>query len=163
MISKGADLITEERGRQLEQPEWSREEDERHTGGELAYAAICYARPRTLIISDPPEEWPFDEDDWKPKGAISNLIRAGALIAAEIDRLQTLEDTEAAAAVSREDPGILIIQHAGIGEDAWFPWSTATWFDQVEADAARDELTIRHGAVLRFRVRRFIPDPDSKD
>lgn len=32
--------------------------------------------------------WPFSLEWWKPKGAIEDLTRAGALIAAEIDRIQ---------------------------------------------------------------------------
>ena len=36
----------------------------------------------------PPERWPWDESWWKPSNdSIRNLVKAGALIAAEIDRL----------------------------------------------------------------------------
>ena len=32
--------------------------------------------------------WPWAQDFWKPKDQLRNLVRAGALIAAAIDRLQ---------------------------------------------------------------------------
>ncbi len=36
--------------------------------------------------------WPWDEEWWKPDNdAVRNLAKAGALIAAEIDRLQRLQ------------------------------------------------------------------------
>ncbi|MFO6370442.1 hypothetical protein ACLBWA_35920, partial [Pseudomonas aeruginosa] len=31
--------------------------------------------------------WPWDEEWWKPKSARENLVRAGALVLAEIERL----------------------------------------------------------------------------
>lgn len=37
----------------------------------------------------PPDDWPWEPEAWKPEPeAIDNLMKAGALIAAEIDRLQ---------------------------------------------------------------------------
>jgi hypothetical protein len=37
-------------------------------------------------------DWPWNDDDWKPSpDPIRNLVKAGALIAAEIDRLQGAE------------------------------------------------------------------------
>jgi hypothetical protein len=40
--------------------------------------------------------WPWDQDWWKPSpDPIRNLVKAGALIAAEIDRLQRLAPPEA--------------------------------------------------------------------
>jgi hypothetical protein len=44
---------------------------------------------------NPPDGWPFDPSWWKPSNdRKANLIKAGALIAAEIDRLQRLETTD---------------------------------------------------------------------
>lgn len=93
-MKTGIELITEERDRQVSKEGWTPEHDDEHVYGELAAAAIVYASPFTSIraksmlsddhVCDP---WP---DDWeyKPKSRIENLVRAGALIAAEIDRLQ---------------------------------------------------------------------------
>jgi hypothetical protein len=39
------------------------------------------------------EGWPWDEKWWKPStNPIRNLVKAGALIAAEIDRLQRVTE-----------------------------------------------------------------------
>ena len=39
-----------------------------------------------------PDDWPWSDKWWKPKDKIRDLVRAGALIAAEIDRLQRLKE-----------------------------------------------------------------------
>lgn len=39
--------------------------------------------------------WPWDEEWWKPsEDPVRNLVKAGALIAAEIDRLQRVDGGE---------------------------------------------------------------------
>lgn len=82
----GADMIARERRRQISKEGWSRDHDKRcHGDDQLVEAAICYAG----AFSDEAEEphgWP-DGWVWNPKDRLSNLVRAGALIAAEIDRL----------------------------------------------------------------------------
>lgn len=86
----GATLIAEERQRQIAQEGWTAEHDDQWADGQLADAAGCYA------LEDNPNAdidaiWPWDAQWWKPKDRKRNLIRAGALIAAEIDRLQRAE------------------------------------------------------------------------
>lgn len=76
----GALMIAAERQRQIEQEGWTPEHDDQHDDRELLYAAETY------MFGDP-DAWPWDEDSYKPKDKITDLIRAGALIAAEIDRL----------------------------------------------------------------------------
>lgn len=86
----GAELIAQERKRQISKEGYSPEHDDGHKDGELARAAACYAI-EDLVIDDDSyfwEWWPWDEEWWKPQDRLSNLVRAGALIAAEIDRLQ---------------------------------------------------------------------------
>lgn len=85
----GADLIKQERIRQIAVEGWTPEHDDKYTHGELWLAASCY-----IGLDDfekAPELWPWLRKWWKPKDRISNLVRAGALIAAEIDRLQRLQ------------------------------------------------------------------------
>lgn len=85
----GIELITQERQRQIEQEGFTAGHDDNYPADTLAYAALCYLAPDApeLVMS----WWPWDWKWWKPKDRLSNLIRAGALIAAEIDRLQRHE------------------------------------------------------------------------
>lgn len=99
-MKTGAELIAEERDRQINVEGWTPEHDDAHTHRELAMAACAYAgyttastheNARTIAQSWWPDEW--DQSWFKPTSHISNLVKAGALIAAEIDRLQRLNET----------------------------------------------------------------------
>jgi hypothetical protein len=96
----GAQRIVDERARQKGDEGWTDAHDDCHADGELAWAAVCYAAPRAvyrecrgtdwITFADP---WPWEMGDDK-RGDISTceqrirqLEKAGALIAAEIDRL----------------------------------------------------------------------------
>ena len=89
-MKDGIQLITEERIRQLCKEGWTDEHDDTHDMGELrragaAYALAANAGPDALI----PASWPWSQRWWKPSAdPIRNLVKGGALIAAEIDRLQ---------------------------------------------------------------------------
>lgn len=88
----GAEMIAAERQRQIAEEGWTPEHDsEEHGDGDLAFAAICYAQPEEdrQVENGLPFYWPW-EDSWKPtpNDRIRELVKAGALIAAEIDRLQ---------------------------------------------------------------------------
>lgn len=77
-----------ERRRQAEQEGWTPEHDEKHRDHELSCAAGCYAM-HTLAYpaGDPPPAWPWAADWWKPTTHRSNLVKAGALILAEIEKI----------------------------------------------------------------------------
>ncbi len=88
----GLELIRAERFRVIVEEGWDAEHDDGHVGGELALAASCYARPpynRPLLGADLPLGWPWTAVWWKPtpEDRVRELVKAGALIAAEIDRL----------------------------------------------------------------------------
>jgi len=88
-MNTGAKLIAKERTRQIRKEGWRAEHDDTHCKGELARAARCYLAPKLKEDSETPREWPWDIEWWKPSDdKIKNLVRAGALIAAEIDRLK---------------------------------------------------------------------------
>lgn len=106
----GVDLIAAERRRQVDAEGWTPEHDDEHGGGEMAQAAACYAsNPHLRHMGtwawqdgSPPHDWPWASCWWKPShdDRIRELVKAGALIAAEIDRLQrakkpTAEDDRA--------------------------------------------------------------------
>ena len=88
----GAELIAAERERQVSEEGWTPGHDDEHDGGELEQAAACYLRPGNSFYTPgvPPPEWPFEAEAWKPteREPARDLVKAGALIAAEIDRLQ---------------------------------------------------------------------------
>lgn len=88
----GFALIAEERLRQITDEGWTPDHDDQYDEGELVVAAIHYtARDYFVGVSDP---WPWHESWWKPSDdPIRNLVKAGALIAAEIDRLYRAKDT----------------------------------------------------------------------
>jgi hypothetical protein len=77
-----------ERRRQVEQEGWTPEHDEKHRDHELSCAAGCYAM-HTLAYpaGDPPPAWPWGADWWKPTTHRRNLVKAGALILAEIEKI----------------------------------------------------------------------------
>jgi hypothetical protein len=99
----GVERIAAERERQVSVEGWTPEHDDAHDGGVLAAAASTYTLLACDMLHDEyrplqferkqdlrsREGWPFDIDWWKPStDPIRNLVKAGALIAAEIDRLQ---------------------------------------------------------------------------
>ncbi len=101
--------VIAERLRQMHQEGWSEQHDDTHTNGELADAAACYAHPVPYGVapqhSGPPPLWPWHRKWWKPKDRRRNLVRAAALIVAEIERLDrnqkpTVAAIEATAAKS---------------------------------------------------------------
>jgi len=91
-VPAGAERIAAERRRQVEAKGWTPDHDDRHPGEELAAAAVCYAVPPDLRDTRPdtiPDLWPFEDSSWEPTpdDRVRELVKAGALIAAEIDRL----------------------------------------------------------------------------
>jgi hypothetical protein len=107
----GAERISTERARQISAEGYDRAHDDAHENGELAWAGACYAAPARIFERRSPigahhhvtfrDPWPWDDDHdrrnfaadgqmVKPATAgerIRMLEKAGALIAAEIDRL----------------------------------------------------------------------------
>lgn len=101
-MKTGVELIAEERLRQITQEGWTPAHDDHHASGELNDAAIGYAHAAALqargetfetlhvAVSAGMIRWPWEDVWWKPAAdPIRNLVKAGALIAAEIDRLQS--------------------------------------------------------------------------
>mgnify|MGYP001580525870 CR=1 FL=1 len=86
-----------ERRRQIEREGWTREHDDAHAKGELARAAACYCTGDTMTtrhprrLGGPISVWPWSLSWWKPADRRRNLIKAGALIVAEIERLDRAE------------------------------------------------------------------------
>jgi hypothetical protein len=91
-LTKAAQDVLAERQRQIDKEGWTPAHDDAHGGGEMASAAAVYAlRASGHFESGVPTYWPWDFADYKPKDNRSNLIRAGALVLAEIERLDRME------------------------------------------------------------------------
>lgn len=85
--------VLAERRRQIDVEGWTSEHDDAHASGGMAYAAACYALAGTGPTVNEIDlmrlwRWTRWSEEWfKPKGGRRNLVRAAALILAEIERL----------------------------------------------------------------------------
>lgn len=102
-LTQAAIDVLAERYRQIEAEGWTPGHDDEHRSGQLAYAASVYAlcaashdADRAVMdehgsyVSVPfriRSKWPFDERWLKPTSRRRDLVKAGALIIAEIERL----------------------------------------------------------------------------
>lgn len=112
-VLSGAAMIAVKRQRQITAHGYDASNDDAYERGQLICAAMCYASVPLLRLTYKPDAaeaqviemmsatWPWDEEFWNPDAdAVENLVNAGALIAAEIDRLQRLS-----VAPAKPDPG----------------------------------------------------------
>lgn len=81
--------IADERKRQQVEEGWDAAHDDAHQKEELARAAVCYAASGAghLPFINLGMLWPWKPSWWKPKNPRRDLIRAAALIVAEIERM----------------------------------------------------------------------------
>ena len=87
--------ILAERARQITAENWTPEHDDTHHRGEMADAACCYLlnlnKPqgvaRRLIKEVLSYLWPWAPEWWKPTDRRRDLVKVGALVLAEIERL----------------------------------------------------------------------------
>ncbi|HAV8533102.1 TPA: ead/Ea22-like family protein [Escherichia coli] len=85
--------VIAERQRQQSVEGWMPEHDDEHCNGELAMAAVCYINETGTVNRNggKPWGWPWDASWWKPNARRRNLVKAGALILAEIERIDRQE------------------------------------------------------------------------
>ena len=93
--------VINERQRQINQEFYSTENDDEYKQNELLRAAVCYAEnvirrgwvfdsnfgPDVYQEEEVPDLWPWDLDFWKPRNPRRDLVRAAALLIAEIERI----------------------------------------------------------------------------
>jgi len=105
-VNVAARDVLAERARQVSVEGWTPEHDDKHTDGSLAAAAACYAHQRAIYVADAqydprggpqgptyyrnvksawPDSWSWKW--WKPQDRRRNLVKAAALVLAEIERL----------------------------------------------------------------------------
>ncbi len=112
-MKTGIELIAAERARQIKAEGWTTAHDDAHNQRELARAAQTYVdhyvgragliERGVISLREYQREtlmgwagtWPcWLKRWWKPKDPITTLVKAGALIAAEIDRLNRAKADE---------------------------------------------------------------------
>jgi hypothetical protein len=91
-LSQAARDVLAERQRQISAEGWTTGHDDEHATGGLALAAACYAISGRGVNQWPMEAmlydwWPWDRKWWKPKTRRRDLVKAAALILAEIERI----------------------------------------------------------------------------
>ncbi|HED2411909.1 TPA: ead/Ea22-like family protein [Raoultella planticola] len=98
VTAAAADVLAE-RKRQVSVEGWTPSHDDTHKNNEMAFAAACYAFHAAAASWDledcgteydshpAPKNWPWEPEWWKPKSARADLVRAGALILAELERI----------------------------------------------------------------------------
>lgn len=93
----GAELIAKERKRQIEKG-YTVEHDSQHSIVEILSAAVAYTMASSRVSKDlntdevlasAVECWPWEPEGFKPTTPVKDLSKAGALIAAAIDMLQS--------------------------------------------------------------------------
>ena len=107
-MKTGIELIAAERERQITAEGWTTAHDDEHTDGSLSEAADSYIQAAGTQMRGgcgwhvEPQNWPWQSEWWKPSDdPVRNLVKAGALIAAEIDRLSR----QNASVMARPDGG----------------------------------------------------------
>lgn len=97
-----ADVLAE-RGRHITVKGWTPEHDDEHRLGELALAGAAYAVQASFLIHPAITRaglarslWPWSASWWKPTTIRRCLVKAAALIIAEIERLDRAEGRSAA-------------------------------------------------------------------
>lgn len=110
-LTEGVIRIAAERRRHIDVHHWSFNHDDMHTDGSLLSAAKCYLTVQQWVLrrsptpGEAPPDWPWEAAAYKPSTShMRNLEKAGALIAAEIDRL--LRRRNVAAGASAEVKGM---------------------------------------------------------
>ena len=101
-LGPGVREIADERQRQVDAEGYSAENDADYKAGELANAALAYLQVAAMDLTaggrshvatrSPPACWPWHRLWWKPRDAHRDLVRAGALIAAQLDAIDRQRD-----------------------------------------------------------------------
>lgn len=89
-LSQAAKDVLAERERQELVEGFKPEQDAAYQSGDLAMAAATYALNATSQHPFALQSWPWARSWWKPTTPRRDLVKAGALILAEIERLDSL-------------------------------------------------------------------------
>lgn len=109
-LSKALVDVMNERDRQVNEEHFAADRDDQYVKGELAQAAASYTVHSIVIATlraqgmpldkiemtarqgGTPRTWPWDANWWKPTDQRRNLVKAAALLIAELERLDRAEE-----------------------------------------------------------------------
>lgn len=155
-MSKAIDDVLAERRRQVEAEGWSPEHDDAHTDFSLAKAACIYGVGATLEGPDRAvmdefgasgtpgwvrELWPWDHKWFKPTDRRRDLVKAAALLIAEIERIDRADGRTAT-------PSAQPVQD--------------TWFTDRALPVLAMSADVESDRVLKLHFRRPVTDDDRK-
>jgi hypothetical protein len=156
-LRDGATLFADERRRQIEREGYTPEHDAHHAGCEMVVAAMSYANGALIgpgvEHTFPPEEWPWQLQDWNPTAdPVPNLVKAGALLAAEVDRIQGTSPPPPHVTTVEQETELLAILRVIAPEDRSEGWHLGLedgcdrrgeqeWRDDEAHEKAYEELS----------------------
>lgn len=85
-MKTGVEQIIEERRKQINKYNYTRYHDSGYKNKELLFGALAYINSALYGGFVGVEDWPFEMKYWHDEGYLESLKKAGAFIAAEIDR-----------------------------------------------------------------------------
>ncbi|EOH8196401.1 hypothetical protein I4P08_10790 [Enterobacter hormaechei] len=90
-LSNAVQSVISERQRQQSVEGWTLEHDDQYSKSQLLWASSCYVLNTIQPFNRIPLDWPWAPEWWKPTNPRRDLVKAGALILAEIERIDRQE------------------------------------------------------------------------
>lgn len=87
IISNAVLSVLQEREKQMNIKGYDVHNDDAYRHGELSLAASCYALDSGVKSGNVPVNWPFEDRYWRASTRRRNLVKAAALIIAELESL----------------------------------------------------------------------------
>ena len=86
MKTTAINLVKEEREKQINKHGYTTTHDRQCPRKAVLYGALAYLNSVIYSPAIGIEDWPFEEESFKPEGDVNNLVKAAAMIIAEIDK-----------------------------------------------------------------------------
>lgn len=92
--SNAVQSVIAERQRHQSAEGWTPEHDDQYSKSQLLWASSCYVLNAIHPFNRIPFDWPWTPEWWKPTNPRRDLVKAGALILAEIERIDRQESAQ---------------------------------------------------------------------
>ncbi|HBA3988989.1 TPA: hypothetical protein J5U09_004392 [Escherichia coli] len=90
-LSNAVQSVIAERQRHQSAEGWTPEHDDQYSKSQLLWASSCYVLNAIHPFNRIPFGWPWTPEWWKPTNPRRDMVKAGALILAEIKRIDRQE------------------------------------------------------------------------